>query len=68
MASEQPVPVELEPQAVAAYIHEMALALARFAERHELRHLACFLEMAAIEAGERSGALETASLRMVTEP
>jgi hypothetical protein len=55
MACEQPIPVQLEPQAVAPYVHEMALALASFAARHKLRHLACFLEMAAIDRGTALG-------------
>jgi hypothetical protein len=55
MAPEQPILVQLEPQAVAAYVHEMAAALARFAKANGLQDLAFFLEMAAIEAMDRSG-------------
>jgi hypothetical protein len=55
MAPEQPIPVQLEPQAAAAYVHEMAIALARFARANRLPELAYFLEMAAIVAMDRSG-------------
>jgi hypothetical protein len=39
---------------VAAYICKAAMDLARFAALHELRDLAIFLEMAAIEAQDRA--------------
>ncbi len=39
---------------VSAYISELAKELARFAARYEMRDLACFLDMARIEARDRS--------------
>ena len=44
---------QLTPDAVAAYVHEMALALSRFAKANSLPELAYFLEMAAIAALDR---------------
>ena len=44
----------LERYQVAAYIAEMVTDLARFATEQELSNLACFLEMAAIEADDQS--------------
>jgi hypothetical protein len=45
----------LNPHAVAAYVYDMTLALAPFARAHGLSTLACFLDMAAIEAQDRAG-------------
>jgi hypothetical protein len=44
----------LPPEQAAAYVHEMAVALAKFAKANRLQELAFFLEMAAIVAFDRS--------------
>jgi hypothetical protein len=48
--------VTLDRSQVAAYVRDMAIALARFARAHELPSLATFLEMAAIDAQDLSAA------------
>ena len=55
MARQEAIP--LDTRAVAAYVHDMTVQLARFAREHGLPELACFLEMAAIEAHDRAHGL-----------
>jgi hypothetical protein len=52
----------LNPEAVAAYIYDVMVGLAPFARAYGLATLACFLEMAAIEAYDQASAQGGASL------